>query len=240
MGSSVWSIQVAQAFPDVGGVPDDVHGPVGIPGGDQLGQLSGVRDLPGLPGSPPCRVTRHQVRGPPDADEIPAMIHAHLTSRSTPPAEARHSPYPASYDRYRDRHGVTGKKSDAGDALVLAQILRTDLAAHRPLPADSELAQAIAVLARAQQDAVWERTCAHNKLRSLLREYYPALLVAAPAPREAAQLTHDQLCELLVQGRQRGVDAEGGGGGGGRGEVRPSTPRRGGKESEMGSTELVN
>ena len=42
----------------------------------------------------------------------------------------------------------------------------------------SELAQAIAVLARAQQDTVWERTCAHNKLRSLLREYYPALLDA--------------------------------------------------------------
>ena len=90
---------------------------------------------------------------------------------------------PKAVDRYRDRHGVTGKKSDAGDALVLAHILRTDLAAHRPLPADSELAQAIAVLARAQQDAVWQRTCAHNKLRSLLREYYPALLAAFAAKR---------------------------------------------------------
>src|SRR3954454_13584145 len=90
---------------------------------------------------------------------------------------------PKAVDRYRDRHGVTGKKSDAGDALVLAHILRTDLAAHRPLPADSELAQAIAVLALAQQDAVWERTCAHNKLRSLLREYYPALLAAFAAKR---------------------------------------------------------
>ncbi|HEY0695907.1 MAG TPA: IS110 family transposase, partial [Kribbella sp.] len=67
---------------------------------------------------------------------------------------------PKSVDRYRDRHSVSRKKSDAGDALVLAHILRTDRAAHRPLPADSELAQAIAVLARAQQDAVWERTCA--------------------------------------------------------------------------------
>ena len=75
---------------------------------------------------------------------------------------------PMAVSRYRDRHTVAGKKSDAGDALVLAHILRTDLAAHRPLPQDSELAPAIAVLARAQQDAVWERTCAHNKLRSLL------------------------------------------------------------------------
>jgi hypothetical protein len=106
--------------------------------------------------------------------------------------------------------------------------LRTDRAAHRPLPADSELAQAIAVLARAQQDAVWERTCAHNKLRSLLREYYPAILsafapkrggilrpearailAAAPTPRTAATLTKTQLRALLVRaGRRRGIDAD--------------------------------
>ena len=135
---------------------------------------------------------------------------------------------PMAVSRYRDRHSVSRKKSDAGDALVLANILRTDMAAHRPLPADSELAQAIAVLARAQQDAIWERTCAHNKLRSLLREYYPALLAAftdkrgsllrpearallaaAPTPRAAAQLTITQLATLLRQaGRQRGIDAE--------------------------------
>src|SRR6185312_1093825 len=100
--------------------------------------------------------------------------------------------------------------------------------AHRPLAADSELAQATAVLARAQQDAVWDRTCAHNKLRSLLREYYPGLLAAfadkrggllrpearlllaaAATPREAAKLTLTQLRALLKRaGRQRGLDAE--------------------------------
>jgi transposase len=135
---------------------------------------------------------------------------------------------PKAVDRYRDRHSAARKKSDAGDALVLAHILRTDRAAHRPLPTDSELAQAIAVLARAQQDAVWERTCAHNKLRSLLREYYPAILAAfaskrggilrpeartilaaAPTPAAAAKLTKAQLQKLLAQaGRQRGIDAE--------------------------------
>jgi transposase len=80
---------------------------------------------------------------------------------------------PLAVSLYRDRHSVARKKSDAGDALVLAHILRTDQSAHRALPADSELAQAVAVLACAQEDAVWDRTCAHNKLRSLLREYYP-------------------------------------------------------------------
>src|SRR6185312_10988645 len=88
--------------------------------------------------------------------------------------------------------------------------------AHRPLPADSELAQAIAVLARAQQDAVWDRTCAHNKLRSLLREYYPgiisafaaerdglisrearAVLAVVPTPTRAARLTLPQLRSAL-------------------------------------------
>ena len=61
---------------------------------------------------------------------------------------------PMSVARYRDRHSVAGRKSDHGDSFVLANVLRTDIAMHRPLPADTELAQAIAVLARAQQDAV--------------------------------------------------------------------------------------
>lgn len=61
---------------------------------------------------------------------------------------------PMAVSRYRDRYSVARKKSDAGDAFVLANILRTDIAAHRLLPADSELAQTIAVLARAQQDAI--------------------------------------------------------------------------------------
>ncbi|WP_245687280.1 amidohydrolase family protein, partial [Streptacidiphilus griseoplanus] len=85
---------------------------------------------------------------------------------------------PLAVARYRDRHSVARRKSDAVDAAALANILRTDIAAHRPLPADSELVQAIAVLARAQQDAVWDRGQAHNKLRSQLREFYPAILAA--------------------------------------------------------------
>ncbi|MEU6996677.1 IS110 family transposase [Streptomyces sp. NPDC046465] len=135
---------------------------------------------------------------------------------------------PLAVARYRDRHSVARKKSDAIDAAALANILRTDMAAHRPLPADSELAQAVAVLARAQQDAVWDRTQAHNKLRSQLREFYPALLAAfaehrqglcsrearallaaAPTPTAAAKLTRRQLRALLKRaGRVRGIEAE--------------------------------
>jgi hypothetical protein len=64
---------------------------------------------------------------------------------------------PMAVARYRERHTVGRAKSDHADAMVLANILRTDAAAHRPLPADSELARVIAVLARAQQDAAWNR-----------------------------------------------------------------------------------
>ncbi|HEY2268105.1 MAG TPA: IS110 family transposase [Streptosporangiaceae bacterium] len=134
---------------------------------------------------------------------------------------------PMAVARYRDRHSVAGRKSDHGDAVVLANVLRTDLHAHRPLPADTELAQAIAVLARAQQDAVWDRTQAHNKLRSHLRGYFPGflaafparagltrpeariILAAAPTPAAAARLTLAQLRALLRKaGRSRGLDAE--------------------------------
>ena len=135
---------------------------------------------------------------------------------------------PMAVARYRDRHSAAGRKSDHGDAIVLANILRTDRHVHRPLPADTELAQAIAVLARAQQDAVWARTGAHNKLRSHLREYYPAFLAAfadarggitrpqarailavAPAPAAGAALTLTQLRALLRKaGRRRSIDAE--------------------------------
>ncbi|MFG2563216.1 IS110 family transposase [Streptomyces sp. NPDC048496] len=135
---------------------------------------------------------------------------------------------PMSAARYRDRHSVSRKKSDPGDALVLANILRTDMHAHRPLPADSDLGRAVAVLARAQQDATWNRQQISNQLRSLLREYYPSalaavdpwrnglcrreaheLLKAAPTPAKAARLTRAQLQAALKRaGRQRGIDAE--------------------------------
>src|SRR5439155_3053442 len=128
--------------------------------------------------------------------------------------------------RYRERQSVAPAKSDRVDAQLLANVLRTDRAAHRPLPADSELAQAIAVLARAQQDAVWNRQQVANQLRSLLREYYPAFIEAfqggrpgglahldpcavlaiAPTPTQAACLIRPQLqASLRRPGRQRGM-----------------------------------
>lgn len=83
---------------------------------------------------------------------------------------------PLAAAHYRTRTALSGKKSDRADAVMLANILRTDRHEHRPLPEDSEQVQALAVLARAQQEAVWDRTDVHNKLRALLKEFYPAIL----------------------------------------------------------------
>ncbi len=85
---------------------------------------------------------------------------------------------PMAVARYRERHSASGKKSDHADAMVLANILRTDAHAPRQLPADTELVRSIAVLARACQDAAWRRTRASNELRSLLREFHPGFLAA--------------------------------------------------------------
>lgn len=133
---------------------------------------------------------------------------------------------PMAAARYRERHTVSRKKSDHADAMVLANILRTDIDAHRPLPADTELARAIAVLARAHQDATWRRTNASNELRSLLREYYAVFLAAfagtttnlasrearavlaiAPTPTAATKLSKARIATALRRaGRQRGID----------------------------------
>jgi transposase len=135
---------------------------------------------------------------------------------------------PMAVARYRERHSVSRTKSDHADAMTLANILRTDAHVHRRLPADSDLAQAVAVLARAHQDATWRRAKATNELRSLLREYYPtfletfagknatnlarpearAILAIAPTPAAAAKLTKTRIAAALRRaGRQRGITA---------------------------------
>lgn len=119
---------------------------------------------------------------------------------------------PKAVDRYRDRHAVSGAKSDPGDALVLAQLLRTDRDVHRPLSANTATAEVVKVLSRAHADAIQARVQDANRLRSLLREFYPAalqafpdlttrtalvVLEAAPTPAAAARLSRANLTDLL-------------------------------------------
>jgi transposase len=129
---------------------------------------------------------------------------------------------PLAVARYRDRHNVAGAKSDAGDAKVLADLVRTDRHNHRPIAGDSPDAEAIKVLARGHQNLIWARTRHTNQLRSALREYYPAAFEAfpeladrdalavlgrAPTPEAGAALSLSQLRSTLKRGgRQRNLD----------------------------------
>lgn len=126
--------------------------------------------------------------------------------------------------RYRQRHGVAGAKSDPGDAHVLAEIVRLDRAHHRPAAGDSTIAEGVRVAARAHQSMIWMRQRAANTLRSLLRECYPAALVAfaddlagrdalavlsaAPRPSAGRRLSTGRVAGLLRKaGRQRNADS---------------------------------
>lgn len=122
--------------------------------------------------------------------------------------------------RYRERQGTSGAKSDAGDAHMLADMVRTDSHQLRAVAGDSGQAQAVKVVARAHQALVWERTRHVLRLRSALREFFPAalaafddltagdaleLLAAAPDPASAARLSIAQITAALKRARRRGA-----------------------------------
>ena len=129
---------------------------------------------------------------------------------------------PMSTSRYRDRHSTSGAKSDAGDAHVLSDMVRTDRHNHRLIAGDSEAVEAVKILARAHQTMVWSRGRQTNQLRSTLREFYPAALVAfddlasgdalevlrvAPTPTLGAGLSRSKIAAALRRGgRQRRVE----------------------------------
>src|SRR6476660_5761979 len=130
---------------------------------------------------------------------------------------------PLAVAHYRDRHHVSGAKSDASDAKLLAELVRTDRHNHRPIDGDSLDAEAINVLARAHQSLIWARTRHTNAMRSALREYYPAALLAfedlahgdalgvldrAPTAEQGAHLDLPAIQSALKRGgRKRNIAA---------------------------------
>jgi transposase len=124
---------------------------------------------------------------------------------------------PLQVARYRERHSVSGAKSDAADAHTLADMVRTDRHQLRPIAGDSDLAEAIKVVARAHKTLIWERTRHTLRLRHALREFFPSALVAfadltgtdalellgkAPDPAAAARLTITQITTALKRARR--------------------------------------
>lgn len=138
----------------------------------------------------------------------------------------QHAVYPLNpriVKAYRNRHGVSGAKSDKADAVLMAHIGRTDLWVHRELTDTSDGTRAMGRVARAHQDAIWETKRKANEVRSLLRDYYAGALAAfdpteltssvavnvlrlAPTPAAALTLaTADLVPALERAGRTRGV-----------------------------------
>jgi len=133
---------------------------------------------------------------------------------------------PMAVARYRDRHRVSGAKSDGADAKLLADLVRTDRHNHRALDGDSPQAEAVKVLARAHQSLIWTRARQASMLRSALRKYYPAALRAfpnlgdrdrdrdalavlgrAPTPEQGARLSLSKIAAALkAGGRKRNID----------------------------------
>ena len=127
---------------------------------------------------------------------------------------------PLQASRYRERHGVSGAKSDRGDAHMLTDMVRTDSHQLRAVAGDSPDAGAVKVVARTHKTLIWERTRQVQRLRHQLREYFPAALEAfedldapdalellgkAPDPARAAKLTRAQISAALKRARRRDI-----------------------------------
>lgn len=137
-----------------------------------------------------------------------------------------YAPNPFAVSRYRDRHATSGAKSDPGDAKVLADLVRTDRRNHRKVAGDTELAEAVKVLARGHQSLIWTRQRQLNALRNALREFYPgalqafselaspdatAVLAEAPTPQAGRALSVARIRRGLQQGgRQRNLEKRAG------------------------------
>jgi len=125
--------------------------------------------------------------------------------------EAGHQVFPihpnavkASRPRYRSH----GAKSDASDAYLLADLLRTDGHRWAPLSPQSDSIRALRALVRARDDLVASRIALANQLNSTLAAFWPgaaaifaavdspialAFLRRYPSPAKAARLTEAQL-----------------------------------------------
>ncbi|WP_114906022.1 IS110 family transposase [Ornithinimicrobium murale] len=129
---------------------------------------------------------------------------------------------PMSVARYRERHSTSGAKSDTADAHLLAEIVRLDRAHHRPVAGDSATGEAVKVSARAHLSLIWDRTRHVLRLRSALREFFPAamrafeeldapealqLLALAPDPDTAARLSRAKVVRALTAANRRDVTA---------------------------------
>jgi transposase len=169
-------------------------------------------------------------RHAPDDDAEPVQVVVGIETERGPWVQALvaagYQVYPINplqVARYRERHVVSGAKSDPGDAHTLADMVRTDRHQLRPIAGDSSEADAVKVVTRAHKTLIWERTRHTQRLRQALLDFFPAalaafddltardsleLLAAAPDPVSAAGLQLDQITAALRRARRHHVPAK--------------------------------
>jgi transposase len=85
---------------------------------------------------------------------------------------------PTAAARYRERKVPSATKTDRHDTWALADALRTDGHAWRPLRPQDEATAILRALCRDEIALIEQRTALVNQLQAALREYYPAALAA--------------------------------------------------------------
>lgn len=113
----------------------------------------------------------------------------------------------------RPRYAAAQGKSDAGDAFILADLLRTDGHRFRPLQPLSDETRALRAMVRTRDDLVVQRVALANQLRALLESFWPgaaqifaeidspialAFLHRYPTPRSAQRLGEQRLAAFLA------------------------------------------
>ena len=130
---------------------------------------------------------------------------------------------PKQVDRFRDRFSPAGAKDDRFDARVLADSLRTDPQAFRPLCVDAAEIIELREWSRIGDDLQAERVRVTNRLREQLRRYFPQALEITddlgadwflevlrllPSPEEAASGRSLSVDRILKRHRIRRITGE--------------------------------
>jgi transposase len=111
---------------------------------------------------------------------VQALVAAGYTVLAVNPLQA---------SRYQERLSVSGAKSDAADAHMLADMVRTDSHQLRPVAGDSAEAEAIKVVIRAHKTLIWERTRHAQRLRHACRACRPG--PPTPVARQITRTPRD-------------------------------------------------
>lgn len=114
----------------------------------------------------------------------------------------------------RPRYRSHGGKSDACDAYLLADLLRTDGHRFKPLAPQSDDIRALRALVRGRDDLVATRVQLANQLRSLLQSFWPgatevfadvdspiglAFILRYPTPESASRLGPKRMAAFCAQ-----------------------------------------